>query len=224
MDNRTYVVGHVNPDTDSIASAIGYAWLLWERDEIDALPARAGATNPQTNWVLKRLGINAPSLLTDASPRFLNVLEVNMLTQDLLVVCPPQYGRQLLDSVLRHHGVAHFLFHPAHILKAGVADTLSDLVEYGRTQGIEWWTNEQIYEWEMRRRSVETALLASNRFTFRAAKPLPEATLLFLKPRPEPRAILLNDQPARSVSQSLHGFEFDAVTVDLAGEIRVKIG
>ena len=32
MEKLTYVIGHVNPDTDSIASAIGYAWLLRERD------------------------------------------------------------------------------------------------------------------------------------------------------------------------------------------------
>ena len=30
MQERIYVVGHVNPDTDSIASAIGFAWLLRE--------------------------------------------------------------------------------------------------------------------------------------------------------------------------------------------------
>jgi hypothetical protein len=51
-------------------------------------------------------------------PRFLNVLEVNLLTQDLVVTCPPEYGRQLVDSVRRHHGVAHFLFHPAQHARA----------------------------------------------------------------------------------------------------------
>lgn len=65
-----YVIGHVNPDTDSIASAMGYAWLLRERDGGDVIAARAGATNPQTNWVLKRLELDPPLLLTDASPRF----------------------------------------------------------------------------------------------------------------------------------------------------------
>ena len=68
--SRIYVIGHVNPDTDSIAAAVGYAWLLRERDGTDAVAARAGATNPQTTWVLKRLGLDAPLLLTDASPRF----------------------------------------------------------------------------------------------------------------------------------------------------------
>jgi manganese-dependent inorganic pyrophosphatase len=73
MSDRTYVIGHVNPDTDSIASAMGYAWLLRERDGMDAVAARAGAVNPQTAWVLKTLGLDAPMLLPDASPRFSSV-------------------------------------------------------------------------------------------------------------------------------------------------------
>lgn len=70
MVDRVYVIGHVNPDTDSIAAAMGYAWLLRERDGMDTVAARAGATNPQTTWILKRLGLEPPFLLTDASPRF----------------------------------------------------------------------------------------------------------------------------------------------------------
>jgi manganese-dependent inorganic pyrophosphatase len=65
-----YVIGHVNPDTDSIAAAMGYAWLLRESEGEDYTAARAGPLNPQTTWVLKRLELEAPLLLTDASPRF----------------------------------------------------------------------------------------------------------------------------------------------------------
>jgi manganese-dependent inorganic pyrophosphatase len=75
MQNKTYVIGHVNPDTDSIASAMGYAWLLRERDGMDTIAARAGALNPQSAWVLKQLGLEAPVLLTDASPRFESVMQ-----------------------------------------------------------------------------------------------------------------------------------------------------
>ena len=75
MQNPTYVIGHVNPDTDSIASAMGYAWLLRERDGIDVIAARAGALNPQTAWVLKNLNLEPPFLLTDASPRFQSVTQ-----------------------------------------------------------------------------------------------------------------------------------------------------
>lgn len=70
MPEKIYVIGHVNPDTDSIASAMGYAWCLRERDGLEAVAARAGAVNPQTDWALKRLGLEAPLLLNDASPRF----------------------------------------------------------------------------------------------------------------------------------------------------------
>ena len=73
--SKTYVIGHVNPDTDSIASAMGYAWLLRQRDGVDTIAARAGALNPQSAWVLKQLKLEAPVLLTDASPRFESVMQ-----------------------------------------------------------------------------------------------------------------------------------------------------
>jgi hypothetical protein len=158
-----------------------------------------------------------------ASPRLLNVLEVNLLTQDLVVVCPPEYGRQLLDSALRQHGVAHFLFHPAHILKPRVADTLCDLVDYGRVQGLEWWTCSQIFQWETLRRNVRVKFDSGSAFTLSAAQPLREATLLFLKSQPTPRAICIGNQSVTSRSQCLCGFDFEAVTVDLAGQVQVQI-
>jgi len=73
--SKTYVIGHVNPDTDSIASAMGYAWLLRQRDGVDTVAARAGALNPQSAWALKQLKLEAPVLLTDASPRFESVMQ-----------------------------------------------------------------------------------------------------------------------------------------------------
>ena len=65
-----YVIGHLNPDTDAIAAAMGYAWLLRERDGLNAIAARTGALNPQTAWVFKTLALEPPRLVTDASPRF----------------------------------------------------------------------------------------------------------------------------------------------------------
>lgn len=156
-------------------------------------------------------------------PRFLKVLEVNMLTQDLVVVCPREYGKQLLDAVLRQYGVAHFLFHPAHILKPNVADALAELVDYGRAQGIEWWTSKQICTWEMLRRGVRAQFEPDSTLSLQAAKPLRESTLLFLAAGKKPGSIRINGQSAPSDRRRLYGFEFDAVTVDLAGELKVQI-
>ena len=69
-----YVTGHINPDTDSIAAATGYAWLLSERDGANAIASRAGSINPQTAFILKWLEIDPPLLVTDASPRFESVM------------------------------------------------------------------------------------------------------------------------------------------------------
>ena len=159
-----------------------------------------------------------------ASPRFLNVLEVNLLTQDLVVTCPPEYGSPLLDSAVRHHGVAHFLFHPAHILKPGVADALTRLLDYGRTQRLEWWKNEEIYQWECLRRSVTATFDVPGAVAFHATRPLAQATLLLLRPGPDAQAITVNGHTAPGTRRSLHGFDFDALTLDLGGQTRVRVG
>lgn len=65
-----YVIGHKNPDTDAIASAMGYAWLRRERDEENTVAARAGTVNAQTQFALDRFELTAPFLLEDAAPRF----------------------------------------------------------------------------------------------------------------------------------------------------------
>ncbi len=70
-----YVVGHKNPDTDAIGSAIGYAWVKRERDGMDAHAARAGAPNAQSVFALKRFEVEAPALLDDASPRFSSIAQ-----------------------------------------------------------------------------------------------------------------------------------------------------
>jgi manganese-dependent inorganic pyrophosphatase len=100
MEKFTYVIGHVNPDTDSIASAIGYAWLLRERDGMNAVAARAGSMNQQTSWVLDRLNIDAPCLLTDVSPRFESV------ARRMDTTSPDKPLRDAWDIASRTGGVA----------------------------------------------------------------------------------------------------------------------
>ena len=62
-----YVIGHVNPDMDSIAAAMGYAWLLRERDGEETVAARAGAVNPQAERV-GSAGGRAPVAMEFSSP------------------------------------------------------------------------------------------------------------------------------------------------------------
>ena len=57
-------IGHRNPDTDSICSAIGYAHLKRALGE-NVLPARAGKMNAETKYVLEKFSIDTPKLITD---------------------------------------------------------------------------------------------------------------------------------------------------------------
>ena len=70
-----YVTGHRNPDTDSIASAIGYAELRRRLDpNSDYVPVRLGDTNPQTNWLLERSGAPEPRFLAHVLVRACDVM------------------------------------------------------------------------------------------------------------------------------------------------------
>lgn len=62
---KVYVVGHKNPDTDSICSAIAYANLKNKITGNEYSPRRAGQINEETQYVLKRFGVKPPSLLSD---------------------------------------------------------------------------------------------------------------------------------------------------------------
>ncbi|MCF7674296.1 MAG: putative manganese-dependent inorganic diphosphatase [Akkermansiaceae bacterium] len=61
-----YVIGHKNPDTDSICSAIGHAALLRATgEEPHAVAARCGEVSQRTAWVLSQAGVEPPVLVTD---------------------------------------------------------------------------------------------------------------------------------------------------------------
>lgn len=59
------VVGHRNPDTDAIASAVGYAWVLNASGGDSYTAARTGKVNSQTAFALDHFGIEAPSFVAD---------------------------------------------------------------------------------------------------------------------------------------------------------------
>lgn len=62
---KVWVVGHKNPDTDSICSAIAYADLRQKVTGQVHEAKRAGHVNDETAYVLDRFGVEAPKLLTD---------------------------------------------------------------------------------------------------------------------------------------------------------------
>ena len=68
------IIGHQNPDTDSICSALAYAWLK-NRGSLTGLyeARRAGHVNRETRFVLQHFGVEAPRLCTDVSPQIKDI-------------------------------------------------------------------------------------------------------------------------------------------------------
>lgn len=64
-----YVVGHKNPDTDSVCSAIGYAYLKNKISGHKYEPIRAGHLNEETRFVLESQGIEKPRYVKDVRPQ-----------------------------------------------------------------------------------------------------------------------------------------------------------
>jgi len=73
MTKPIWVIGHRNPDTDSICSAIGYAHLKQQMGEA-AIAARAGKINPETRFVLDYFKVEAPALIDDLYPRASDIM------------------------------------------------------------------------------------------------------------------------------------------------------
>lgn len=65
-ENKVYVIGHKNPDTDSICSAIAYADIKNRTENGTFVAKRAGQINEETEYVLRRFGVRAPGYLPDA--------------------------------------------------------------------------------------------------------------------------------------------------------------
>ncbi|HEV2093158.1 MAG TPA: putative manganese-dependent inorganic diphosphatase [Rubrobacter sp.] len=76
---HVYVTGHKNPDTDTIASAIGYAEFKNLADAgNDYAPARLGNVNPQTAWALEKSGAEEPKLLEHIMLRVKDVMATDV--------------------------------------------------------------------------------------------------------------------------------------------------
>lgn len=91
------VIGHMNPDTDSIVSAIAAADLYTKRG-MEAHPAAQGAPTPETAFVLDRFGISAPQIINDVSNRDIFLVDFSDLAQ-----APAGMDSATVMGIVDHH-------------------------------------------------------------------------------------------------------------------------
>jgi hypothetical protein len=120
--------------------------------------------------------------------RRIDCLELCTPLWDLHVFAPVETFDALLTSVRRHHGILHQLFHPYHVPRPEVAESLVDCVRRARGAGLEWWTARQINQWERSRRGVKLERYSRAgdgvSLTLRSPQPLADATILCLSAKP----------------------------------------
>ena len=78
--SEVFVIGHRNPDTDAICSAIGYAEFKRRTGMPEAVAARCGDTNDRIDFVLKTFGVPSPRFVADVSPKVRDVMQAEVFS------------------------------------------------------------------------------------------------------------------------------------------------
>jgi hypothetical protein len=199
-------------------------YLRWEGDmEFFAWLVEHGIQLDQTKGASKTgeagflFGTCHPYFPVDFAGTTVDVLELPTPTQDLEIFAPVTLLYPLLEAALRHHGILHLLFHPAHIAKPGVADALLTAVHEAKAAGMAWWSAERINAWERARRRISWSDYQADgsgvQVTLSSGADLPEATVLWLGDTPVQLGANGSPLPAKVVTR--WGFPFHAATIDL---------
>jgi manganese-dependent inorganic pyrophosphatase len=96
--NEIFVIGHRNPDTDAICSAIGYAEFKRRTGMAEAVAARCGDTNDRIDFVLNTFGVPAPKFVADVSPKVSDVMQ-----RKIMSVTPDATAAQALQLMDDHN-------------------------------------------------------------------------------------------------------------------------
>ena len=138
MSDLVYVSGHRNPDTDSICSAIAYSYLLNATNKYNAVPVRLGEINRETEYVLKRFGVEHPVLLKTVKQKVedLNYDKVTVFPKDLtLKTAWFLLKQQNLKSapILDEHGQLLGLLSTSNIIEGYMDQWDSEVLKKAKT-------------------------------------------------------------------------------------------
>jgi manganese-dependent inorganic pyrophosphatase len=95
--NPTYIIGHKNPDADSICAAIAYAAFKEAKGESGYLPARCGNSHARIDTILTRFHQPLPVYLSDVTPRVRD-----LMVRDVVSVCQTATCAEALELIDKH--------------------------------------------------------------------------------------------------------------------------
>lgn len=96
------VVGHSNPDTDSVTAAIAFANLLnaQGQDAVACMQTSADKLNPESKTVLEKFGLAAPQELTDVAGKQVALVDFSDIAQ-----APANIGDAEVVAIVDHHKI-----------------------------------------------------------------------------------------------------------------------
>lgn len=165
MEKTIYVIGHKNPDTDSVVAAAAYASLKNAQGIKNVVAARAGAVNPQTEYIFHRFGVPLPEFIPDLVPKVDYYLkqepvcvDENMPLWDALAIMEQSASQVLsiVDSENHYRAMLHYNAFARNILtkinprrKAVIPTSLHHLVNTIKAQPVVLFDPDSIFNARM---------------------------------------------------------------------------
>ena len=117
---QTIVIGHRNPDTDAICSAIAYAAFKEARGERGYIAARCGNSNARIDTILARFRTPLPYYLSDVSPRVRDLMASDVVSVSEQATCAE--ALELLKGLLAHRHRGAELVYDAYNVDVATGD------------------------------------------------------------------------------------------------------
>lgn len=156
-NNKIYVIGHKNPDTDSICSAIAYAYLKNQLDDKEYVAKRAGQVNEETQYVLNYFKQELPGYVSDIGtqvkdieiretegvPRDISLKRAWALMKEQEVVTLPVTKHGRLEGIITTEDIAEAymdvhdskILSTAHTAYRNILDTMDGTLVCGSIDG-----------------------------------------------------------------------------------------
>lgn len=165
MEKITYVIGHKNPDTDSVVAAAAYAALKRALGLAGAVAARAGAVNPQTEYIFHRFNVPLPEFLPDLVPKVEYYLgEAPVCVHEMMplweALATMEKANRLvlpiIDGSGRYKALLHYSAFAQNILtkinprrKAVIPTSLNHLIETIKAQSLVVFDKDTVFNARM---------------------------------------------------------------------------
>ncbi|MDR0551751.1 MAG: putative manganese-dependent inorganic diphosphatase [Spirochaetaceae bacterium] len=194
MKKNIYIIGHRNPDSDSIISAASYACLKQAQGHSNCYAVRAGKLSPQTEYIFNRFGVEVPEYIPDLIPKAQHYIYGKAITVNSDVTIWEALERMqkknlrvmpVVDADGRYKCMLNYNIFAQYVIttinpnkKAAFPVSVNHLVSTLRAQAITLFDNE-----EVKRSPIMVAASYNNYFKTRLETQAAENTLIVMGDR-----------------------------------------